>query len=167
MRLYAARLGTDHEKTNIAAGALAALDEPVVATVAHAQAPASVAVTPSRTPVRSSDTRVAGAAAAPRTSPVRPSFDCSKARSRSERLICADPQLAQLDRELGRLHAQAKAAAPDAKDFKRRSDAEWKRREQGCRDRACLLAWYAQRRTQLLDEIDAQHARRTATATRR
>ena len=98
-------------------------------------------------------------ATAPR---VQPSFDCSRARSRPERLICADTQLAQLDRELGRLHSRAREGAADPADFKRRSDAEWARREALCRERDCLLAWYAQRRAQLLDEIDEQRAQRTA-----
>ena len=134
------------------------------------------------------DTRVAGAGPAPllpsrpgnrreadsprqpeaaRTvSRLRPSFDCAKARSRTERLICSDSQLAQLDRELGRLHAQARAGARDPAEFKRRGDAEWRRRETTCADRGCLLAWYAHRRAQLLDEIDEQRAPRSGVAGR-
>jgi hypothetical protein len=81
--------------------------------------------------------------------PVRPSFDCAKARSRSERLICADPELAALDRDTGRLHARAKAAARDPAAFRRQNDAEWKQREATCRDKACLVAWYSHRRAQL------------------
>jgi uncharacterized protein len=92
-------------------------------------------------------------------SKLQPSFDCAKARSRTERLICSDRQLAQLDRELGRLHARARTAAEDPADFKRRSDTEWSRREATCATRACLLAWYAQRRVQLLDELEGQRNR--------
>lgn len=84
-----------------------------------------------------------------------PSFDCGKARSPSERTICSDSELAQLDRSLGRLHARARNAAPDAAAFRRRNDQEWRRRESSCRgDRECLLDWYAHRRGQLLDDID-------------
>ena len=79
----------------------------------------------------------------------RPSFDCAKARSRPERLICSDAELARLDRDTGRLHARAKAAARDPAAFKRQNDREWKQREADCRDKACLLAWYANRRAQL------------------
>lgn len=84
---------------------------------------------------------------------VQPSFDCGKARSRTERLICSDPELAQLDRDTGRLHARAKAAARDPVAFKRQNDREWKQREADCRDKACLLAWYAHRREQLQETV--------------
>ena len=80
---------------------------------------------------------------------VQPSFDCAKARSPAERLICSDAELAQLDRDTGRLHARAKAAARDPAAFKRENDREWKQREAQCRDKACLLAWFAHRRAQL------------------
>ena len=85
----------------------------------------------------------------------RPSFDCARARSQPERLICSDAHLAQLDRELGGLHARARNAAPNEAEFNRRSSQEWARREANCQDRLCLLAWFAQRRQQLLDELRA------------
>ena len=86
---------------------------------------------------------------------VRPSFDCNKARSPSERTICADGELARMDRELGRLHARAKNSAPDAAAFRRQNDNEWRHREATCRDdRACLLRWYAHRRDQLQQDVD-------------
>ena len=85
-----------------------------------------------------------------------PSFDCSRARSYSERTICADSELARLDRDLGRLHARAKNAASDSAAFRRRNDREWQRRESNCRDRECLVRWYAERRDQLLND-DAQN----------
>jgi outer membrane biosynthesis protein TonB len=88
---------------------------------------------------------------------VQPSFDCAKAHSRNERLICSDPQLAQLDRDTGRLHARAKAAARDAAAFKRQNDREWKLREAQCRDKACLLAWYGHRRQQLQQTVAQAH----------
>ena len=81
-----------------------------------------------------------------------PSFDCRRARSYSERTICADSELARLDRDLGRLHARAKNAAMDSAAFRRRNDREWQRRESNCRDRDCLVRWYAERRNQLLND---------------
>lgn len=85
---------------------------------------------------------------------VRPSFDCAKARSIPEKLICADAELARLDRELGELHAEAAAAAQDRRAFQRRSDQRWLDRERACRDRACLLDWYAERRAELSAQLD-------------
>jgi hypothetical protein len=90
---------------------------------------------------------------------VAPSFDCRLARSVPEKIICADAELSRLDRDLGRLHARAKAAAPDAAAFRRQNDAEWRRREQACRDRDCLLRWYAQRRGQLEAALAAANRR--------
>lgn len=95
-------------------------------------------------------------AAPPRSAAVEPSFDCRRARSTPEKIICSDEELARMDRDLGRLHAQAEAAAPDRGAFKRRNDAEWARREATCRDRECLLRWYAQRRDQLAGELSAR-----------
>jgi uncharacterized protein len=78
-----------------------------------------------------------------------PSFNCAQARSTTEKMICGDEDLARMDRELGALHQRAKEAAPDRRGFQRNSDAEWQRREDTCRDRECLLRWYAQRRAEL------------------
>lgn len=84
----------------------------------------------------------------------RPSFDCSKARSASERMICSDAELARLDRELGQVYARAKIATTDRPAFQRQQDREWRMREALCRDRTCLLRWYAQRRQQLVTVIE-------------
>lgn len=84
------------------------------------------------------------------------SFDCAKARSRGEILICSDPELSSLDDELAKTYAKAKSLAPSPADFKAQSEREWKRRETTCFDKQCLLAWYAQRREQLLSVINAQ-----------
>lgn len=36
--------------------------------------------------------------------PTNPSFDCTRAESESEKMVCSDPQLARLDRELNRVY---------------------------------------------------------------
>jgi hypothetical protein len=100
----------------------------------------------------------AGPPARTRPAVAGPSFDCAMARSTTERLICGDPDLARQDRELGRLYARAKAAAPDAAAFWRENNVEWKAREATCRDRDCLVAWYAQRRAQLTAALDESPA---------
>ncbi|MEJ7930511.1 hypothetical protein WG922_11060 [Ramlibacter sp. AN1015] len=85
--------------------------------------------------------------------PVQPSFDCRRARSTPEKLICSDAELARLDRELGRLYARARTASGDPASFRRQQNVEWTRREQTCKTRECLVAWYARRRQQLSDII--------------
>ena len=95
----------------------------------------------------------AGATAA--TAAVHPSFDCAKARSVSEKMICSDAQLAQLDRELAQLHTRARISARNTWAFNQRHEEEWRRREATCHDRDCLLRWYGQRRHQLMNEIES------------
>lgn len=92
------------------------------------------------------------------------SFNCAKARSRAEILICADPELSSLDDELALLYAKAKLLAPSPADFKAHSEREWKRRETTCFDAQCVRAWYAQRREQLLSLVNAQPSRPLPTS---
>lgn len=89
------------------------------------------------------------------TAAAHPSFDCAKARSASEKMICSDVQLAQLDRELAQLHTRARISARNTWAFNQRHEEEWRRREATCRDRECLLRWYGQRRHQLMNEIES------------
>ncbi|MBA3773060.1 MAG: hypothetical protein H0X13_11385 [Ramlibacter sp.] len=182
LQVYQAKYGDTHEKSRFAAAGLAALQRSVMqaqgapaappaapAPQAPRQAGAAGNAQAGKPPPRKVEVaRVeAPTPSAPETRealsreslPTRasPSFDCAKARSVPEKLICGDAELARLDRDLGRLHARAKSAALDDAAFKRRNDQEWRRREATCRDRDCLLRWYAERRNQLLNELnDAQ-----------
>lgn len=86
---------------------------------------------------------------------VQPSFDCRLAQSVAEDLICADPTLARLDRDLARLYDRAKFVTRDPIAFRAQTQDEWLRREETCTDRKCLIDWYAHRRRQL-NEVIAQ-----------
>jgi uncharacterized protein YecT (DUF1311 family) len=77
---------------------------------------------------------------------ISPSFDCSKAKSTSEKLICSDSQLAKEDNQLSELYKSAKLKAKDPAAFKAMTTAAWKEREANCFDKACLLKWYAGRK---------------------
>lgn len=165
VRAYTAALGQDHDKVREAG-------EQYQALVRAAQAPQAVAAA-NREPttalgaaresaVRQSDDADsdADAAAEAAAAGARTSFDCGQARSPSERQICSDPQLAQLDRDLGRLHQQAASVSADPRGFNRRHEQAWLRRESQCRgDKACLLRWYEDRRAQLLGEFRRSAAR--------
>jgi uncharacterized protein len=48
--------------------------------------------------------------------PAEPSFDCDKAHSQIEHLICGSPALSALDREEARLYREILAASPSARD---------------------------------------------------
>ena len=180
LNAYRARFGEAHEKSRFAAEGLAGVrqtlaqakdaplaESPASAAAVRAGKPAQAVVasrsTASRAPPGSRPRKVelAKAAPPPRQAP-SPSFDCKRARSISEKLICSDAELAHLDRELGRVYARARNAASDRAAFRRQQSQEWLRREASCRDRDCLLRWYAQRRDQLMSEIEG---RRPAPAT--
>ncbi|CBJ39484.1 conserved exported protein of unknown function [Ralstonia solanacearum CMR15] len=77
------------------------------------------------------------------------SFDCSKAKSDAERLICSDPVLAANDVELAKIFVRAKAAATDQAAFRERVRQQWNYREQNCHERECLVRWYADQKTVL------------------
>jgi uncharacterized protein YecT (DUF1311 family) len=151
LRTYQARLGPSHEKTRFAAEGLAAL-QPRSPGPENTAKPSQAAVP------RSQPRPQAAVVLAPRDvsapSPAGPSFDCAKARSVPEKMICSDAELARLDRELGRVYAQAKNAAADSAAFRRQNSEEWRRREATCRDRECLLRWYGNRYDQLMQVID-------------
>ena len=85
-----------------------------------------------------------------------PSFDCRRARSTTEKMICSDAELARLDRELGRAYDRAKNSTVDPAAFRRQSELEWRRREAICQDRGCLLRWYTYRRDQLVSVINGR-----------
>jgi hypothetical protein len=86
----------------------------------------------------------------------RPSFDCTRARSVPDRIICSDAELSRLDRELGRVYRRASKLTPDRAAFQRQTNHEWRMRETTCRDRECLLRWYAHRRDQLMSVIEGR-----------
>lgn len=78
-----------------------------------------------------------------------PSFDCSKAKSDAEHLICSDPELASDDVALAAIFARAKAVVLDQGAFKERVRQQWNYRERSCHDRECLIRWYADQKTAL------------------
>jgi len=159
LRLYQARYGPSHEKTRFAAQGLASLSQ--------ASGPAGPGPSqPARAPAAAS--QPPQEAAAPQAPSNRgepgasmqsgPSFDCAKARSVPEKLICADAELSRFDRALGRLYARARDAAPDKAAFARQNNQEWRQREATCRDRECLVRWYGDRREQLNEVLQGQLA---------
>ncbi|WP_395770897.1 SH3 domain-containing protein [Arenimonas sp.] len=89
---------------------------------------------------------------------IKPSFDCNKASSISEKLICADPELARMDLELAGLYRKAKSLASDRNEFTRRSTGRWKDRESQCFDKSCLVDWYVSRKQELQNDIDSNQS---------
>ncbi|MGY2490983.1 DnaJ domain-containing protein [Cupriavidus sp. CP313] len=83
------------------------------------------------------------------------SFDCDKARSSSEKLICDDADLAAMDRDLATTFAHAKAAAPDKRTFTEIARQNWNWRNKNCTDKACLVTWYDYQQRWLLEISDS------------
>lgn len=77
-----------------------------------------------------------------------PSFDCTKARSVPEKMVCSDAELARLDRDLARVYQRAGKLTSDPPAVGRQTRQAWHLRETTCRNRECLLRWYAHRREQ-------------------
>ncbi len=92
------------------------------------------------------------------TSAFGASFNCSKAGSVTERIICGDAELSHLDDQLGKTYKQAKAKALDRREFAVRSDGFWRWREKNCQTRECLLDWYRQRQLALDAELSGVSA---------
>ena len=163
LRFYQARYGPSHEKTRFAAQGLASLSQasgPAPGPSQAARAPPAAASQPPHEAAAPQAPGNRGEPGAP--AQAGPSFDCAKARSVPEKLICADTELSGLDRALGRLYARARDAAPDKAAFARQNSQEWRQREAACRDRECLLRWYGARGEQLRENLQGQLAPSTA-----
>jgi uncharacterized protein len=87
-------------------------------------------------------------APSPAVAPFAPSFECAKARGRTEKMICAERPLAALDRQVADLYALALAQATDLSDVKR-EQRRWLGDRDGCKEIACIESSYQQRLTQL------------------
>lgn len=140
VQAYAAALGANASKTRLASLRLAALRQPVETILSGNGEPTS-------------DPAMLGAAA---SSDPDIAAECAAARSPSEKLICSDAELAEMDQDLDRLRAQARAVTRDPGGFAQRQEQAWARREAQCRgDKACLRNWYAQRKRELFREFAA------------
>ena len=80
------------------------------------------------------------------------SFACDKAQTPVERLVCATPEVSNLDEYLGRYYAGARASQAHADACLVADQRQWLRgARDACKDAACLRTAYLQR----LAELDA------------
>jgi uncharacterized protein len=78
------------------------------------------------------------------------SFDCAKAQTRIERMVCADRAIADLDEYLGRYYSAARAAVPAAESCLRDDQQQWlKTKREACQDATCLRTAYLERLAEL------------------
>lgn len=88
------------------------------------------------------------------TEQAKPSFDCTKARSIPEKLICSDKELADADNDLNKIFLKAREVTKDKKTFNKINKKEWVWREKNCVDKTCIINWINKRKTQLNETID-------------
>jgi uncharacterized protein len=88
----------------------------------------------------------------PRAATVSPSFNCRRASSRSERMVCGSDRLASLDREMSsQFYSALSRASGSARAELRRSRDAFLRTRERCADAACVEQSYLAR----MDEIRA------------
>ncbi len=87
---------------------------------------------------------------------VAASFDCDKAHSNIEKMICADSELSALDSELLPIYQQARKATNNSQSFKDNGKQALRWRSEHCKDKACLVKWYHDRKAELSAMIKSQ-----------
>lgn len=82
------------------------------------------------------------------------SFDCAKAQSKVEKMICADAELSKLDEDLAQAYATALKIDGKAA-LTRRQQAQWLKARNNCTDALCVKDEYLTRRQLLVDATQA------------
>lgn len=77
------------------------------------------------------------------------SFDCAKAGTMIEKLICGDFELSKLDEELGKVYSVARNKASDPLVLKQHQRTWLKERNKRCKSVSCLSIMYRERINQL------------------
>ncbi|HWT15724.1 MAG TPA: lysozyme inhibitor LprI family protein [Patescibacteria group bacterium] len=80
------------------------------------------------------------------------SFDCAKAATKVESMVCTDTTLSALDDTMSDLYGQAAALTPDDAEPKQ-SQRAWLRQRNACTDADCIAAAYRKRIAELEDTI--------------
>lgn len=73
------------------------------------------------------------------------SFDCKKATSYAEKMVCSDMELSSLDESLAKAYGAALRETPNLTESQRR----WLKRRGGCQNRDCLIGLYQERIAEL------------------
>lgn len=80
-----------------------------------------------------------------------PSFDCARAATRVEHMICADPELRALDLGVARFYASGRRNPRPGRAV--REQREWLTTRDGCDTRACLRAAMSERLWRLSEAV--------------
>ena len=96
-------------------------------------------------------------APAPPASAGRPSFDCSKARTRGETAVCSDAGLSALDRNMAAQYVRSMAgASPEQQALLRRTRDRFLGYRDRCPDRKCVGDAYVGRMREIRDIMEGR-----------
>jgi uncharacterized protein YecT (DUF1311 family) len=136
-----------------------------LATLARVEQPPAQAapVAPEQAPVEQPEANVAASQSAnkvvgPATSyPGRPSFDCSRARSKGEIAVCSDAGLSALDQNMATQYRQAIASAsPEQKALLQRTRDHFLTYRDRCPNRSCIADAYVGRMREIRDIMEGR-----------
>lgn len=82
-----------------------------------------------------------------------PSFDCAKASSGQDRLVCGSRKLSQMDVELSTLYSKARSVSADKNALKQTQLNWYKFQRNACSDESCLEMAYESRIIELSEEV--------------
>ena len=86
---------------------------------------------------------------APATLGQHPGFDCAKAVTKVEKMICGNNKLSELDGSLGQLYKKVMEKSPAPEDVKELQRAWIKEWRNTCKDSSCLERAYTARISEL------------------
>jgi uncharacterized protein YecT (DUF1311 family) len=133
-----------------------------LATLARVAQPAAPAetneVAPEAPEANVAASQSANAQPGPQTAfPGRPSFDCSKARTRGELAVCADSGLAALDLNMATQYSRAlSSASPGQRDLLRDTARRFYAFRDRCPDRQCIANAYMGRMREIRDIVEGR-----------
>jgi hypothetical protein len=116
-----------------------------------------ISTQPTQPPQPTAAAPQAGPSAPPRPASARPSFDCSKARTRGELAVCNEAGLAALDRQMAALYSHAFAAAsPEEREILRDTAGRFYAYRDRCPNTACIGDAYTGRMREIRDIIEGR-----------
>ena len=84
------------------------------------------------------------------------SFDCSKATSRVEKMVCAEPALSRLDEDIASAYTNALAVSPAHEEL-RQTQRAWLHKRNACPDSHCLRSAYENQLAYLKGQVPHDH----------
>lgn len=78
------------------------------------------------------------------------SFDCTKAHSQQEKMICGDAELSAYDSRMLPIYQKARKATGNSSFFRKNAKQALQWRIKHCKNKTCLMHWYEQREQELI-----------------